>query len=1159
MQVVKANNCTGFSFNELVKLLRPDWTNFQDETFTCYKKECSIIRLVRTYPELAKNWGFLLDQRFIILKTKLQQSRNHTLQTLCDCRFDPRITNVNNKPIYHIVLNHENRLFKFCLEEENKLPLYVPLKLKFKSLGEILNVSNRNSIEPKNIEQLHEYFARYYPSTQNVQFCVRILAISLKRKQFYTSEEIFGSSTNSNITIIEARAGKKYNWIFRTLKKRETKKIKIKLMDKEELNTIIYPQHLTNISQTAWAKNRSCGMKIFKKGLNLAYDLGLISQDDLAYLSFQLNSTTSCLICHNDELGHLRQLAYHDLYNSKIQPVVLDCASNDSSATLIFFQQIETVKECLRTIRRKILENLMSKLDKIPKIKNTLYSYCKKQIEQIIRKQVLIIYCSTDIDMHNLKYMFGKHILYNSKKHLCRLHLKTDAQNDIIALQTVDYCLINIASYTDISKDFKLCNILNRQPMIQHLWQDLLNCHPSVIKMLNSQNEYIGKETIQLWLIICKNFIHFFDYDIYPMAFQSFPGLSWQAIHSKSARNKGMFGRATEKLKPFYNNLLRQYAKGGFMFSARHFFTSDQIIGKNPTNDIIYRAACVKELDISSSYGYSASTSLLPGGFTVAFVNQHTTENMNDSKIQQVSDILLKTDSNRCKSFEFRAVYFTIRQLELESIQSNNPDQKIHTVYSNFSPMGVFKISKCILDLAIILGNGSLLLFNFDTNFSHACNICPKLARYIGNQSYAELRIKSLRRDAIINDWINQCGLSTPVFYTVLTECHHLEYTSKNLTEAFKSDPILRDLEQDCPTQKKTDSNEIVKWIKNNYNNRNFTFLAITKGKAISNQTPLIIQSNKKSKSGHKLTTSTENDSCILLSREYLEYLFENHKFEVEKFEAILFFGVDQQTSILYNKLTQERHSTNDIILSDMLKKIINLSIGYYGTNENKSGKPKYILTNKLPKNYVSTKHSLVDNYGIKEWDNGDTLLVYQCKTLPRKTNNNALHLHLTVIEFAKLRLISFINFLQAYLEPGSFQVTYANTDNIQIVLAATEISQLVKSNEKQFEFIQKWKSFVLEKKRGGYFKIEWSAETCFTYVTAFVQNYAIIAPNLKTSRWSGITNLSPQEILKKSIDMLHKKVVVVSQERRTNKINDCNITNKQIMFKPDNDQKQTI
>ena len=1149
----KLTNSTGFSFIELVKLLRPDLTNFQSNIFTDYKKECSIVKLVRNYPELAKDWGFLLDQRFILLKKKFVGK--HPLHTLCDCRFDPRITNITNKPIYHIVLNHENRLFKFCFEEENKLPLYVNHKLKFQSLGEILNVSNRNTIEPRNIQELRDYFIQHYPATKNIQFCVRILAISLKKKQIYISEEVFGSSSNSNITIIEARAGKKYNWIFRTVKKRETQNIKMKQMDSDELNKITNSYYVNNKSQSAWAKNRSCGMKVFKKGLNLAYDLGLITQNDLANLSFQINSTTSCLICHNDEFGHLRQLAYQDLFNSKIKPIELDCKSNDSSATLNFFQQIKSRKDFLSKTRQTILEDLIFKLNNIPKIKRTLYSYCKEQLEQIIRKQVLIIYCSTDTDMHNLKFMFGKHVIDTSIKKLCRIHLKTDAQNDIIALQTTDFCLINIASYIDISKDSKLCSILNRKPIIQHLWQNLSNCYPSVIKLLNSLNEYIGIETLHLWLNISKNFIRLFDYDIYPITYQSFPGLSWQAIHSKSARNKGIFGRATEKLKPYYNRLLRQYAKGGFMFSARHLFTSDQIIGKNPMNDIIYRAACVKELDISSSYGYSAATSLLPGGFTVAFVNQHITENVNEPKLQQVSDILLKTDSNRCKSFEFKAVYYTIRQLELEAIQCNNSCQKIHTVYSSFSPMGVFKISKCILDLAIILSNGSLLLFNFDTNFSHACNTCPKLARYIGNQSFTELRIKSLKRDTIINDWINQCGLSTPVFYTVLTECHHLEYKAINLTNAFKSDPILRNLEQDCPTQKRTNSNEIVKWIKNNYNNRNFTFLAITKGKANSNQTPLIIQSNKKSKSGHRLTTSTENDACILLSREYLEYLFENHKFEVEKFEAILFFGVDQQTSILYNNLTQERHSTNDIILSDMLKKIINLSIGYYGTNENKSRKPKYILTNKLPMNFVGTKHSLIDKYGIKEWDNDDILLVYQLKTIPRIINNNALHLHLTVIEFGKLRLISFINFLQAYLEPGSFQVTYANTDNIQIVLAASDISQLVKSNEQQFEFIQKWNSFISEKKRGGYFKVEWSAETGFTYVTAFVQNYAIIAPNLKISRWSGITNLSPQEILKMSIDMLHKKTVIVSQERRTNKINDCNIVNKQIMFKPDKDQ----
>ena len=1143
-------NCLYFSFGDLVKLLRPDMTTpFESHCFMSGKNDCGIVDLISKCPELAKDWGLLLDQRFLLLKKILL--KKHTLELLLDCRFDARMTDSTHKPIYHIILSHDNRFWKCCVEQDNRKPLYLPNRQHFKSLAHILNLNLNSVADPVNIKELREYFDKYYQPPLDLQICIFVLASNLTRKPTYIYDERFGSATAENIFVIEARPGKTYNWVFRKLNTSPKKYATKRLTNEASNNKMPTLHHETFSSDRVWSVNRSCGMKIIRTGLNLAFDLGLINERYFTLLSHQMSLTVGCLICHNDEMGHLRQLTYFDQVKTNNSfSVEIDCTSTEFSAILNFFHQIEIRKQFLCSKRETILAHVTSKLNNIPANKDSRFSHCKEQFQKMIKQQILITYCSTDLDMHNLKFIFAKHVQNTSKQNLCRIHLKTNAQNDIIAMVTTQFCLINVAGYVDISKNVDLSNILIRPTLIQHSWRNIHNSFiPSLAKTLESQAQTIGIETLKLWLNLSTYFIELFRYDMYPISYQSLPQLSWLAIHSKAARDKGPLGQATEKLKPYYNNLLRHYAKGGFMFSARNQFQSGQIIGQNPTTKINYRARCIKEFDICSSYAYAGASSLIPGGFTIGYIQNASANPLSTDQ----TDKLLRTDSKRSNSFEFRSVYYTLRKLQKWTTQSNNPDLHIRTVYSNFAPLGVFQISKCILDLAIILNNGSILLYNFDSNFSHACDTCSMLPKYVGNQTHFDLRMKSFNRDKIINDWINQSGFLTLASYTVITDCHHEEYSAKRLAEAFKSDAILSSLQQNSPLQKITDTNSIVGWMKNNYNNRNFTYLAVTRGKANSNQTPLVIQNHIKSKTGHQLKNSTEHLPPVLLSRDYLEYLFQEHNFEVEMFEAVLFFGVDLHTSQVYNTLMQIRHSTNNLMLADLLKKIINFSVGFYAINELKSGKPQYILTNRFPKNASFKTHSALEIYGVKEWGgNEDPFFVYKRNLPTKRYANNLLHLHLTIIEYGKLRLVSFINFLQTYLTPGSFSITYANTDNLQIVFANADLSQLVSSKDKQCEFIQKWTTFVADKKKGGFFKEEWSTNSEFIYTTACVQNYAIISTNVTFSRWSGVNRLSHSDVLKMSLDLLKHSVVTVTQERRTDKVRHCFTESKQINFKPD-------
>jgi len=159
-------NSFEFSLKNLVQLLRPDLTatTFDSHCFTKEKKDCSVVELISKYPGFAKDWGFLLEQRFMLLRKV--SMKKHTLELLLDCRFDQRITDISTKPIYHLVVSHENRFWNWCFEHDNKKPLYLPQKKSYKSLGHILNLNNNdnnnnnnNTIsDPSNIQELREYF-----------------------------------------------------------------------------------------------------------------------------------------------------------------------------------------------------------------------------------------------------------------------------------------------------------------------------------------------------------------------------------------------------------------------------------------------------------------------------------------------------------------------------------------------------------------------------------------------------------------------------------------------------------------------------------------------------------------------------------------------------------------------------------------------------------------------------------------------------------------------------------------------------------------------------------------------------------------------------------------------------------------------------------------
>jgi hypothetical protein len=70
--------------------------------------------------------------------------------------------------------------------------------------------------------------------------------------------------------------------------------------------------------------------------------------------------------------------------------------------------------------------------------------------------------------------------------------------------------------------------------------------------------------------------------------------------------------------------------------------------------------------------------------------------------------VLVKTDSvRRHKTFEFKAVYFT-----LQTLMASRSD--IRTVFSNFSPLGLFCLDNYPANLVAIFENEQIQIYQFD-------------------------------------------------------------------------------------------------------------------------------------------------------------------------------------------------------------------------------------------------------------------------------------------------------------------------------------------------------------------------------------------------------------------------------------------------------------
>ena len=1123
-----------FQLQDLARLARPLWSDSQVSNFVSAFPKLGVQRLFEMYPESGHKLGLLLDTALIIVYKKTSSARNVYL--LYDGRFDDRLENVADLKTLFVILGPSEQLWSVGSMDNFKPRLVVTGLRQYKPLSQLLQLES-DKPDPKNVVELRAFFDahRLPPDTQ---VNVHVVCASVPcQPTIYSAKLSFGSKNPARVIDVQARTGKDYNFIFKS-QPPESVKIKRKVEAEPEP---------TGRRENVFYKNRSCAMRLSRFGLNLAYDLGLLSLSELARASEDLSQTVATLSAHFDEKKHLRLLVYDDCAGDPIA-LALNCKDERPEQSLAFFDKIYSRRRVLVQRRQDILTPLLDKL-RNGRLENTKYALALSTLERHVQKQKIIFYDERDVFLHSFKFLLGNYVQSKKKNGLCRVPLQFGASKELVAMQTPEFCILNLFSYVEATRDETFRKLFEHRPVrILHRWAGLRKRSvpggPTALDLCLEHSRLLAQQLQLQYQNLRKTFMDCLSYDICVWNAPSLAKLSFEAVEGRLARLKGPLGQGREKLKEPYDVFLRSSNRGGFVYSVQDRLSCGQLLHRQSD----YTAKKICQYDIVSCYGFSAMTRLLPDKFCVGFFTQEFLQRAgSEVKLSVAPGVLVKTDGERCETFEFRAAYLTLCRL-LESGESRD----VRTVYSNFSPFGVLTIKKHVLDLAVTFDDGSLKMFNFDSIYSHGCESCPLLSRYISDAPLHVLRMKTLKRDATIRRWMSGSGLPD-VTYDVITDCHHPDYGPSNLKKVFGTVSALEQLKQTCPKPKILTGEQLCDWLKLNQDKTDYTYLAWVRGSVSGggdSLTPLALPPSQPSNSNYTLLSSTESVP-VLLSREYLEFLNQNCNFQVSGIDAILFFGTDRRANDVYKSLVTARSETPDPVTSDLVKKITNFSVGFYGINVN-SPKARYTLTNRLPRKSSVRTHQIVSDFGVKDWRDGPLLYVYKIQRNRRSVKSGGyLPLHVAVIEHGKLRLIEFFCFLQEHLRPYSFKLLYSNIDSFHIAFGQREWSMLVPP-EKYQTFASKLASFVAAEKVAGMFNLDWSVTEKFMYVTARTRNYAVVAAGFEKTKWSGVRDIHPLEAYFKSCELLESGTSV-TQERRTNKIQNTETEIKKMFCKPAN------
>ena len=855
--------------------------------------------------------------------------------------------------------------------------------------------------------------------------------------------------------------------------------------------------------------NRSSAVSVKLTGLNLALNLGCISNESFCYFSAELGK---CYLGMWMEFDDKFQVRFVSIFGEKM---LLQTEIKSEKCWEKVFQKIEEQKEILKKKKEKLLLPLLKRFEILSQNTNSSYKKCEVQLKTCIRDLKIVVFSPDDTALHGIKLPFANYLKNKHGKKFYGLTLNGDAKNDLVLIKYTEIAIFNLNIYlnSDVipSEALPTPNLSSDVQDLKH--QKLKYGNLTAWRQCQQRGRVIAPSLLKTWQIIGQFFMQHFHYDIFSILSMSLSKLSYETIWTKYGREGGVFHHALEKTKIAYEKTLRSFSNGGFSYSARDELNVGDPIHKTHGN----LAETLIEIDLISSYGYAGSHISVPKGFCTGYINDGN------------GNLVCSEPFQRYNSFEFLAVYFTLWILMNEKVS-------IKTVYSNFHQAGIFSIGPYPIDLVIITTSGAIMMYQFDGDYAHGCKHgCHSLSSYIHGKSKEELEKQTSDRDQYILTWASKVNIVYPRFvkYFVKTNCHDKDYSMSSLSNSFETIPLLNALIRNNVNKKVLTLDDVLSC------SNDLMYIMIAEGFIPANSpfdhppNALLVLRDKK--------WTRQPSTCgepMMFTKDYADWLMKSFNFQFTVIHKVYFFRKCTILNSIFQDLTLLRMTPN--LLSStkqLIKMVINFTAGYFGLNQNGKTVAKYkIVSNITRRKFNIVNHKLDPIHGSFEHD-FYVKTVYKPASSHHRLSITGVPIFCCIVEFGKLRMSQILCLFETCLCPLSYRHLYTNVDNVVFVLSTSSLDQAVQPH-KQTLFDNERPNFFLPNTPGHLkeeFKIE--AHQNWKFVTAAIMNYVIIADNFSVQKNCALNNLSFIDAYNASRALLHNQRLVVEQKRRINKI----------------------
>jgi len=263
--------------------------------------------------------------------------------------------------------------------------------------------------------------------------------------------------------------------------------------------------------------------------------------------------------------------------------------------------------------------------------------------------------------------------------------------------------------------------------------------------------------------------------------------------------------------------------------------------------------------------------------------------------------------------------------------------------------------------------------------------------------------------------------------------------------------------------------------------------------------------------------------------------------FVVTDLEAVLFFKTEPIFNQIFRELIERRRSSQDFKEKNWIKRLVNLSCGFFGFQENgRSGFRHFSIRSRIPRTFNVSRHQIDFRQGAVCLDSTQYYVVSLDRRPRRRRrrrcgpSNNALALFFTVVEMGKLRLVQALQFFSRHLPPASWSLLYSNVDNLIIALEGAgnleEAVFLAAGSDGLARYLAEKPLYLAassQEAEPGQLRLEWLCNS---------PSWRFIMQRQKTA---GLSRLSNRRAFRYALSLMFGKEssVVIPQDRRISKL----------------------